>query len=276
MDASTRPLTVIPLTVIPVNAFKDNYLWLLCRGGDAVVVDPGDAGPVEAALTERDLTLGAILLTHHHADHVGGVGALLAARRGLPVYGPAGETIVGVTVALKEGDRFTLDAIDASFDVLDVPGHTRGHIAYVATDMAGGADDPPLLFCGDTLFAAGCGRLFEGTAAQMHASLAKLAALPPSTRVYCAHEYTVSNLRFAQAVEPDSPELAARVAEATELRRRDAPTLPSTIALERATNPFLRADLPTVRDAAERVEAGAGESPLATFAALRRWKDGFR
>jgi hydroxyacylglutathione hydrolase len=268
MVHSTRPLTVIP-----VPAFKDNYLWLIHRGDDAIVVDPGDAPPVERVLQERGLTLRAILLTHHHADHVGGVKALLAARDGaLDVYGPAGEAIVGVDHPLKEGDRIAIEAPAVAFTVLDVPGHTRGHIAYVSVVEG---DDAPLLFCGDTLFAAGCGRLFEGTASQMHASLSKLAALPAATKVYCAHEYTLNNLRFAQAVEPDSEALARRVADATSTRARGEPTLPSTIALERATNPFLRAEEPSVRAAAERRAAGASASTVATFAALRQWKDDF-
>ena len=269
MDCSTRPLTVLP-----IGAFKDNYLWLLCRGSDAVVVDPGDAAPVEKVLADRGLTLRAILLTHHHADHTGGVAALLAARvgRALPVYGPANESIAGVTTPLEEGERVTIDALGLSFDVFDIPGHTRGHIAYFARSDA---DRPALLFCGDTLFAAGCGRLFEGTAAQMHASLGKLAALPPDTRVYCAHEYTVANLRFARAVEPHSAELDRRAAEADATRARGEPTLPSTIALERATNPFLRVDVAAVREAAERHAPGAAATPLATFTALRQWKDSF-
>ena len=266
------------MTVIPVPAFKDNYLWLLSRNGDAVVVDPGDAAPVEAALLEHGLALRAILLTHHHADHVGGVRALIDARRGedLAVHGPAGEAIDGVTHTVKGGERVALDALGTSFDVIDVPGHTRGHIAYYGGPSEGSNDEGgPLLFCGDTLFAAGCGRLFEGTPQQMHESLSKLAALPSNTRVYCAHEYTLANLRFARAVEPDSAELIAREQAAIATRRRGAPTLPSTIALERATNPFLRSDEPTVRAAAEKKKPGAGSSALETFTAIRRWKDSF-
>ena len=275
MESST-----CPLIATPVPAFKDNYLWLVSRGTDAFVVDPGDARPVERALADRGLLLRAILLTHHHADHVGGVQALVAARAGqrVPVYGPATEAIDGVTHPLHEGDRITIAAPAATFDVLDVPGHTRGHIAYVSAGHAGDdatAGDPPLLFCGDTLFAAGCGRLFEGTPAQMHASLGKLAALPARTRVYAAHEYTLSNLRFAEAVEPANEALARRVREATAMRDRGEPTLPSTIALERATNPFLRVHEPAVRTAAEQQVHGAAASPVATFAALRAWKDAF-
>ncbi len=272
MDSPTHALKVDPLP-----AFADNYLWLLVRGTDAAVVDPGDAAPVEAALADRGLTLRAILLTHHHADHTGGVGPLLAARGAgtVAVYGPRDEAIVGITRPVGEGDRIAVDALGLTADVVDVPGHTRGHIAYVArsTDAPRRA---PLLFCGDTLFAGGCGRLFEGTPAQMHDSLAKLAALPPETEVYCAHEYTLSNLRFAREVEPDSDALAARIADATALRGRDRPTLPSTIGLERATNPFLRVEHDGVRAAAERHAPGAAASPVATFAALRSWKDHYR
>lgn len=273
------------MTVIPVPAFKDNYVWLLARGdesgnsdGDAAVVDPGDAAPVEAALAHYGLRLRAILLTHHHADHVGGVRALIDARRGedLVVCGPAGEAIDGVTRTVRGGDRVVLDALGISFDVIDVPGHTRGHIAYFSGpgDMSND-DGGPLVFCGDTLFAAGCGRLFEGTPQQMLASLSRLAALPSTTRVYCAHEYTLANLRFARAVEPDNPALIAREQAAIATRERGAPTLPSTIALERATNPFLRSDQPAVRKAAEKKKSGASASAIETFTAIRQWKDSF-
>lgn len=266
------------LEVVAVPAFKDNYLWLLVRGSNAAVVDPGDAAPVEAALAARHLRLASILLTHHHADHTGGVMALLArdGRRGLQVHGPAHEAIAGVTDPHEGGAIVTLDALGITFRVIDVPGHTRGHIAYfAAVDAIDGGADAPLLFCGDTLFAAGCGRLFEGTAAQMHASLDRLASLPADTRVYCAHEYTLSNLRFACAVEPDNASLVSRVRDAEATRARGEPTVPSTIALERATNPFLRGDVPAVRAAAERRTRGAGASSLATFTAIRLWKDSF-
>jgi len=216
--------------------------------------------------------------THHHPDHVGGVRALIDARprEDLVVYGPTGETIDGVTQTVKGGDHFALDALGIGFEVIDVPGHTRGHIAYYAGPAGLLRDDgSPLVFCGDTLFAGGCGRLFEGTPQQMHASLARLAALPSNTRVYCAHEYTLANLRFARAVEPDSPALIARQRTAIATRERGAPTLPSTIALERATNPFLRSDEPTVRHAAEKKKPGAGASAVETFAAIRQWKDSF-
>jgi hydroxyacylglutathione hydrolase len=256
--------TVQPaLRIEPVPAFDDNYLWLASRDGLAFVVDPGDAEAVEEALAARRLRLAAIVVTHHHGDHTGGVLSLKRAH-GATVYGPAGEPIPGRDVPLAEGDRVEL--LGVAFDVLDVPGHTRGHIAYHAPSI-------DLLFCGDTLFAAGCGRLFEGTPAQMYASLAKLARLPGTTRVYCAHEYTVANLRFARAVEPDNAATARRLAESEAARARGEPTLPSTIALERATNPFLRCDEPAVRAAAEGRRKGAGATAVDTFAAIRAWKD---
>ncbi len=251
--------------VEPIPAFDDNYLWLLARGSLAAVVDPGDAEPVLQRLARRNLDLQAILVTHHHGDHVGGVAALAHAT-GARVYGPRGEQIPARDVALGGGDR--IEVLGAAFEVLDVPGHTLGHIAYHAPALRA-------LFCGDTLFAAGCGRLFEGTAGQMTASLAKLAALPADTRVYCAHEYTLSNLRFALAVEADNEALRERQRSCVALRERGEPTLPSTIAEELATNPFLRCDAPAVRRVAE---ARAGQ-PLPTteavFAVIRQWKNVF-
>jgi hydroxyacylglutathione hydrolase len=257
-----------PLLITPLPAFSDNYLWLLSRSGRAAIVDPGDPVPVQQALSARNLQLDAILVTHHHGDHVGGVAALRAT--GATVYGPRSEAIAGVDRPLDDGD--TIEVLDTRFNVLDVPGHTAGHIAYHAASL-----DPPALFCGDTLFACGCGRLFEGTPAQMLASLDRLASLPAQTRVYCAHEYTLANIRFALAVEPDNVELQQRAAAATSTRQRGEPTLPSTIGLELATNPFMRADAPAVRRAA----AARGLAPpagdrIATFAAIRAWKDGFR
>jgi hydroxyacylglutathione hydrolase len=250
------------LTILPVPILKDNYVWLGHRGTQAFVVDPGDADPVLAELAAHGLSLTAILLTHHHADHTGGV-AQLAKRWACPVYGPA--SIELVTHPVHEGEAVMLDGIEASFNVLAVPGHTLDHIAYYARGI---------LFCGDTLFACGCGRLFEGTAEQMQASLAKLACLPDDTRVYCTHEYTLSNQRFALAVEPDNAALAAREAADAEKRVRGEPTLPSTIALERATNPFLRWAQPTIAAAAAKHGATNG-SPAQVFGAIRRWKDVF-
>jgi hydroxyacylglutathione hydrolase len=253
------------LGVTPVPAFSDNYLWLLHNGRHAAVVDPGDAAPVQAALDRMGLTLAAILITHHHGDHVGGLPALLA-RHDVPVYGPAGEDIRGVTQRLNEGDAVSIPALDARFRVLDVPGHTSGHIAYAGHGM---------LFCGDTLFGCGCGRLFEGTPQQMTASLSKLAALPGDTKVYCAHEYTLANIRFAEAVEPDNAALIARKARDMKSRDNLEPTLPTTIAEELATNPFLRWDSPAVKASAERHAGHVLTEPAAIFACLREWKNTF-
>ena len=256
------------LLITPLPAFQDNYLWLLSRGGHAAIVDPGDAAPVLRALAERRLKLDAILVTHHHGDHVGGLDALRAT--GATVYGPRSEDIDGVDVRLASGDH--VEVLDVSFSVIDVPGHTAGHIAYFAAAL-----EPPVVFCGDTLFACGCGRLFEGTPAQMLASLDRLAALPPATRVYCAHEYTLANIRFALAVEPGNADLQKRARDATALRERGEPTVPSTIALERATNPFMRSDVPDVRAAASRrAGAAVGADRVRAFAAIRAWKNDFR
>lgn len=266
------------LAVTPLPAFNDNYLWLLSRGSSAAIVDPGDPAPVIAALESRGLQLDGILVTHHHGDHTGGVMALKQ-RFGATVFGPATEAIDGIDQRLRGGDR--IEVLGLEFRVIDVPGHTRGHIAYFteATTATGThRAQPPWLFCGDTLFAGGCGRLFEGTAAQMLASLDAVAALPPATMVCCAHEYTVANLRFAAAVEPDSAALQERVRSATELRAHGLPTLPSTIGLELATNPFLRSDVGAVRAAAEtRADQSIDASDrLRVFATLRSWKDVFR
>jgi len=255
--------------IIPIPAFADNYIWLLRAGALAAVVDPGDAAPVIAYLQREGIMPCAILATHHHGDHVGGIPALLA-RWQVPVFGPAREKIPGRTQALSGGDRFLVPGIDATFDVIDVPGHTAGHVA-----LFGEFGGVPALFCGDTLFTGGCGRLFEGTASQMWSSLSALAALPPETRVYCGHEYTLANLRFATAVEPDNAELRARDARAKTTRDRGEPTVPSTIGEERATNPFLRAHLPHVK-AAAAAHAGQGlADDVASFAALREWKNRF-
>lgn len=253
------------MDIVPIRAFSDNYIWLLQSGARAAVVDPGDETPVIDHLERHGLGLCAVLLTHHHADHVGGVEGLLQRHR-VPVYGPANERIASVSVPLRGGDRVSLEAIGTDLEVIDVPGHTRGHIAYYGANI---------LFCGDTLFACGCGRLFEGTAAQMYQSLGVLAALPPHTRVYCAHEYTQANIRFALAVEPENATLQARARQTAELRARDLPSLPSTIAAELATNPFLRATAPAVRAAAERFRGTPIDDDLGVFAAIREWKNGF-
>ncbi len=257
-------------SIIPIPAFADNYIWLIREGSRAAVVDPGDAAPVAAYLDAHELALSAIVTTHHHGDHVGGNADLLA-RWACPVLGPARETIPGRTRALREGDRVEVPGVGVTLDVLDVPGHTAGHIAYVG-DVGG----TPAVFCGDTLFAAGCGRLFEGTPAQMWSSLSKFAALDPATRVYCGHEYTLANLRFALAVEPGNDAIEARRVREQAKRDRGEPTLPSTIADERATNPFLRASEPAVRAAAEARAGRPLPDAIASFAELRAWKNDFR
>ena len=256
--------------IIPIPAFSDNYIWLLREGRHAAVVDPGDAAPVLAYLDREGLALSAIVTTHHHGDHVGGNAALLA-RFPVPVFGPARETIPGRTHALAEGDEIAVPGLGWALRVLDIPGHTAGHIGYVGSDA-----DAGIAFVGDTLFAGGCGRLFEGTPAQMADSLGKLAALPTGTRVYCAHEYTLANLRFALAVEPGNVALQARLRRDQDKRDRGLPTVPSTIAEERATNPFLRAGEPDVFAAAQARAGRPLTDAVDAFAVIREWKNGFR
>ncbi|WP_423455610.1 hydroxyacylglutathione hydrolase [Ottowia sp. VDI28] len=256
------------MDLLALPAFNDNYLWLLHDGTRALVVDPGDAEPVFAALTQHGLELAAILVTHHHADHTGGVAALREAT-GAVVYGPAHERIPEPFIPLADGAQ--VNVLGMAFRVIDVPGHTAGHIAYFASDMNGA----PLLFCGDTLFSGGCGRLFEGTPAQMLDSLDKLAALPANTRVCCAHEYTLSNLRFASAVEPGNAALANYQRECEALRAAGTPTLPSSIGTERAINPFLRSREASVTQAVQ-AHAATPTDEVAVFAALREWKNNFK
>ena len=229
------------------------------------MVDPGDAAPIEAFLGRRKLELTAILATHHHGDHVGGLTSL-ASHWKCPVFGPAGGTIEGLTRELREGDHVTVPGLDLAYDVVEVPGHTLDHIAYVSDSVA---------FVGDTLFACGCGRLFEGTAAQMSASLAKLARLPEATRAYCAHEYTLANIRFALAVEPGNAKLRERETRERAKRALGEPTVPSTIGEELATNPFLRCEEPAVVAAAESHAGHPLQGPVAVFAEIRSWKNTF-
>lgn len=260
------------LHIEPVKAFNDNYLWMFHEpgGNEACVVDPGDAAPVIDWLDRNGKTLAAILVTHHHGDHIGGIDTLLEHAR-VPVYGPATPRIPQVTNAVAEGDRITV--LNHEFRVLEVPGHTLEHVAYVSSESVTASG--PALFCGDTLFAAGCGRMFEGTPPMMHASLRKLADLPSSTQVYCAHEYTLSNLRFAAAVMPDNADVHARIASDSAKRERGEATVPSTMEIELRTNPFLRSAEPAVVAAALRQQPGSASDPATIFGVLRRWKDGF-
>ena len=252
------------LNVNEIPAFNDNYIWLLRNGSAAVVVDPGDAHPVVDFLEREGLSLAAILITHHHADHQGGVASLLA-RCPCPVFGPAAESITGLTQPLRGGETIRIDALEVEFRVLAVPGHTLGHLAYYGAGS---------LFCGDTLFGGGCGRLFEGSPAQMLDSLERLAALPDETAVYCAHEYTAANLRFALAVEAGNRRLQARVDEVAVSRAKGLATVPSTIGMEKATNPFLRCSEPEVIATAQHRVPGAG-NPLQVFTVLREWRNSY-
>jgi hydroxyacylglutathione hydrolase len=254
------------LQVAPLTAFKDNYIWTLRLGRSAAVVDPGDAAPVLSYLKAESLELSAILATHHHPDHVGGIAELIAKYPGVPVYGPADEPIASVTHPLRDGDQIELPALGVAFQVIGIPGHTRAHVAYYGGGM---------LFCGDTLFACGCGRLFEGTAEQMYASLRKLTSLPDDTRVYCGHEYTLANIEFAKAVEPDNEALSDRERSDRGLRDAGRPTLPSTLGREKATNPFLRCLEPPVIESANKYLGARLADPVKVFAAIREWKNRF-
>lgn len=255
------------MKLLALPAFADNYIWMIHDGRRAVVIDPGEPAPVEQALEAHALVLAGILVTHHHGDHTGGIDALRLRLQG-PVWGPATENIPSPFTALRGGDR--VEALGLSFDVIDVPGHTAGHIAYFG--RPGG--QPPLLFCGDTLFIGGCGRLFEGTPAQMHQSLDRLGNLPGDTRVCCAHEYTLSNLRFARAVEPGNQELQAFSAQCEALRAGGRPTVPGAIATERRINPFMRCDQSEVI-ASARQHGARSDAPVDILAALREWKNHF-
>ncbi|MDT8428586.1 MAG: hydroxyacylglutathione hydrolase [Pseudomonadales bacterium] len=260
-----------------ISAFQDNYIWLLSNPttGSATVVDPGAAEPVIRTLEKEGLTLENILITHHHADHTGGIPEL-ASRYSPQIHGPGNPAIPGISKPVQEGDRFQLMGVQV--EVIAVPGHTLDHIAFYLPDSDANPNQP-VLFCGDTLFACGCGRLFEGTAAQMYASLQKLAALPAATAVYCAHEYTMANLQFAMAAEPDNPYLPEHHELLTQKLSKTGISLPSTIAAELRTNPFLRCHSEGIRKtlSTHNLETSSnGTDELMIFTALRQWKDNFR
>ena len=277
----------------PLPAFEDNYIWAIQSGDAVAVVDPGESAPVLRHLERTGARLCAILVTHRHGDHTEGIAALIA-QAAVPVFGPPLDNIAAITHPVGDGQRIKLPELDLDFEVIAVPGHTRGHVAYYAPagpsqggmrplggQRAGlasvGESDGHrgLLFCGDVLFGGGCGRVFEGTMAEMQGSLARLAALPPDTGVYCAHEYTQANLRFARAVEPDNPALLERSAAVAKLRAEDRPTVPSTLSEELATNPFLRWDAPAVIAAAQARRGSRPHDAVEVFAAIREWKNAF-
>lgn len=255
------------IDVIPIPAFQDNYIWLIRQqdSATAVIVDPGDDSPVLDKLADTGLTPTALLITHHHRDHTGGIKGILS-HFDIPVYGPAHESIPGITHALTQGDRIRLEPMGLDLEILDVPGHTAGHIAYYGNKS---------LFIGDTLFMAGCGRLFEGTARQMYQSLGRIRALPDDTAIYCAHEYTLANLAFAAAVEPDNGDIKQRTETCKARRSQGIPTVPGDLKTERQTNPFLRTEEVSVLMAAEKHAGHPLEDPVEVFACLRQWKDNF-
>jgi hydroxyacylglutathione hydrolase len=254
------------IQVIPVPAFTDNYIWLITneQGSQCAIVDPGDAKPVLAALQRLNLQPLAILTTHCHRDHVGGIDGLLEQYPDLAVYGPATEIIPHMTRAMGDGQTVNLEPLGLSFEVLDIPGHTPGHIAYFGENS---------LFCGDTLFANGCGRVFGSTLETLYASLQRLAQLPAETQVYCAHEYTVDNIGFAKWVEPDNPLLNERLQESWDLLDSGKATVPFELGREFSVNPFLRTHIPEVIKRAEEVAGRETQTPADVFAVLRIWKD---
>lgn len=254
------------LDILPLRALDDNYIWLIHNGHHAAVVDPGEAEPVLDFLADHRLALAAILITHHHADHTGGVAALLDRYPATPVHGSGGGSIAAVNHPAREGTPLEIPALNLLFDVLEVPGHTLDHVAYYGANH---------LFCGDTLFGCGCGRLFEGTPAQMLASLRKITALPDETQICCAHEYTLNNIRFAKGILPGNARLTEREIADRERVAQGQPTVPFTLALEKATSPFLRWDDPEIIAAATRFRGRETLAPAEVFSAIRAMRDSF-
>ena len=254
-------------SIIPLSAFTDNYIWVLVSGNSAIVVDPGDSRPVEKFLTENKLSLSAILITHHHFDHTGGM-LDLTVQHNCPVYGPIGDHIEGVTNELSDGQKFNV--MDLNFSVIETPGHTLDHISFYSDSM-----EDPILFCGDTLFSGGCGRLFEGTANQMYASLNKIKRFPENTLIYCAHEYTQSNLSFALEVNPSNQNLVEHSKKVNDLRNRNEITIPTSLGLEKIINPFLRLEDNEIKEKAELFNDVKISSSIETLATIRNWKDSF-
>src|SRR5579885_402652 len=254
--------------IYPVKALKDNYIWVIVNTlqMSAMIVDPGEAAPVINFITSNNLSLIAILATHHHWDHINGIGELIQ-YFDVPVYAPTIEKIPHMTALAAPESELCIPGIPLNIQVLGIPGHTKGHVAYYA---------PGMLFCGDTLFAAGCGRIFEGTPEQMFASLQKLAALPDDTNIYCGHEYTFDNLRFAEIVEPGNPKIHERKTRVSELRNKSLPSLPSTLLEEKETNPFLRCDSPELIANVEKFAYQYLRDPVSVFTWLRKWKDNFQ
>ncbi len=253
------------MEIIALRAFADNYIWALRRDGHVAVVDPGDAAPVIKYLQKSGDRLCSILVTHHHRDHVGGLQALTE-RFAVPVFGPAAEPISGLTHLLAGGENIHVPGINTDFEILDVGGHTRGHVAYYR---------PKVLFCGDALFTLGCGRLFEGTAQQMFESLQRMASLPRDTLMYCAHEYTRSNLPFALTVDPDNPFLLSRAERLRPMIDAGIPTVPAQLGEEVDSNPFLRCGSPAVIAAAEQFRGKPLQGPVEVFATIREWRNDF-
>jgi len=253
------------MNVEAIRAFSDNYIWAITAAGKAAVVDPGDSTPVLNYLEDNSLSLEYIIITHHHPDHVGGIRSLKNAFPNLKVFGPANERIPENNFRLKQDDEVDLGDL-GKYKVIDVPGHTAGHIAYYGENS---------LFIGDTVFACGCGRLFEGTAAQMVNSFEKIKQLPSETLIYCAHEYTLSNIKFAKAVDPNNQDLLEREEECIALRQKDIPTVPFSLDVELKTNPFFGYNRSEIKEAASRQSGISKPDSVGTFAAIRSWKDSF-